>query len=61
MNWGSLSNFLEMGGYAFFVWGAYGVAAGLIAAELVALRARRRRVLVEVAQQARLADSGVAP
>ena len=26
MNWGSLENFLAMGGYAFYVWGSYGVA-----------------------------------
>ena len=31
-----------MGGYGFYVWGAYGVTALAIAAELVALRARRR-------------------
>lgn len=37
-----MSEFLAMGGYGFYVWGAYGVTALVIVAELVALRARRR-------------------
>lgn len=37
-----MSEFLAMGGYAFYVWGAYGVTALVIVGELVALRARRR-------------------
>jgi heme exporter protein D len=50
MNWGSLASFLEMGGYAAYVWGAYVVTTVLIAAEIVALRARRRRIVREVAR-----------
>ncbi len=46
MNWGSLDNFLAMGGYALYVWGAYAVTLALIVAELVAL-ARRKRNAVE--------------
>ena len=34
MNWGSLDNFLAMGGYGFYVWGSYGVTLALIAAEI---------------------------
>ena len=37
-----MNEFLNMGGYGFYVWGAYGVTALVIVAELVALRARRR-------------------
>ena len=37
-----MSEFLAMGGYGFYVWGAYGVAALAIVAEIVVLRARRR-------------------
>jgi heme exporter protein D len=37
-----MMNFLAMGGYGFFVWGAYGMTALVIAAEIVSLRARRR-------------------
>jgi len=34
-----------MGGYAFYVWGSYGVAAVLIVAELWLLVTRRRTLL----------------
>ncbi|MEO8755713.1 MAG: heme exporter protein CcmD [Casimicrobiaceae bacterium] len=37
-----MSEFLSMGGYGFYIWGAYGVTALVIAGELIALRARRR-------------------
>lgn len=42
MSWGSLPAFLAMGGYGFYVWGSYGVTAGLIAAEIAMLIARHR-------------------
>jgi heme exporter protein D len=48
MNWGSLDNFLAMGGYAFYVWGSYLVTLGLLVAEMVALAQRRRRLLGEL-------------
>lgn len=51
MNWGSLSEFIDMGGYAVYVWGSYGAAVLLVVAELLFLRQRRRRAQ----QQARLA------
>lgn len=54
MQWGSVSNFLHMGGYAPFVWGAYGVTVALIALEVWSLRARRRRAEREVVRQARI-------
>jgi heme exporter protein D len=44
MNWGSVSAFLNMGGYAGYVWGSYLVTAACIAYELVLLAARRRRL-----------------
>jgi heme exporter protein D len=44
MNWGSWDNFLAMGGYAFYVWGSYGVTLALIVAEIVLVRARKRSV-----------------
>jgi heme exporter protein D len=43
MNWGSLDNFLAMGGYALYVWGSYGVTALCIGAELWALARRAQR------------------
>ena len=46
MQWGSVSEFLAMGGYGLYVWGAYVVTAVVIAAELVTL-VRRGRTLRE--------------
>jgi heme exporter protein D len=37
-----MSNFFAMGGYGFYVWGAYGVTALAIAIELLGVRARMR-------------------
>jgi heme exporter protein D len=45
MSWGSLADFLAMGGYALYVWGSYAVTAGLIAVEVVMLVVRRRKAL----------------
>ncbi len=41
MNWGSPAAFFEMGGYAFYVWGSFGVTA--VALLLEPLLARKRR------------------
>ena len=42
MNW---SEFFHMGGYAFYVWGSYGVFALAVAIEILTVRIRKRRVL----------------
>jgi heme exporter protein D len=42
-----MSEFFAMGGYAFYVWGAYGVAALVIVVEVMAARSRSRTVLAE--------------
>jgi heme exporter protein D len=47
MNWSSLSDFVNMGGYGFYVWSSYGMCAALVAAELWSARARRRRAVAE--------------
>ncbi len=39
MDWGK---FFEMGGYALYVWGAYGVTALVMIGELLMLRNRKR-------------------
>jgi heme exporter protein D len=44
MIWKSLDDFIAMGGYGFYVWGAYLVTAAIIIAEILMLRARRRAV-----------------
>ena len=48
MNWGSWENFLSMGGYASYVWGSYLVTLGLVIAELVMLRLRRRNLVARL-------------
>ena len=42
MNWGSLSEFLAMGGYGLYVWGSYGVVLVLMVAEPLLARHRYR-------------------
>ena len=42
MSWGSLADFLAMGGYALYVWGSYSVTFLLIALELGLVIARHR-------------------
>ena len=43
-----MMQFLAMGGYAWYVWMAYGVLALAIVAEIVAVRSRRRRAFDEL-------------
>ncbi|MCL2872384.1 MAG: heme exporter protein CcmD [Betaproteobacteria bacterium] len=50
-----MSEFFAMGGYAFFIWMAYGMAALLIVLEIIAVRARAKRALF----LARHSDAGV--
>jgi heme exporter protein D len=45
MKWGSLGEFLAMGGYGFYVWGSYLVTVACLAAEVLLLRARRRTLV----------------
>jgi heme exporter protein D len=42
VNWNSPGEFFAMGGYAFYVWGSFGVAAFCIAGELWGLMRRTR-------------------
>lgn len=59
MNWGSFSQFLHMGGYAFYVWGSYGLTLILLVLELLLLSGRRRTLLKRLGQIQRLnADRG---
>lgn len=45
MIWSSWQDFLNMGGYALYVWGSYAVTFILIVLELVLLALRRRAIL----------------
>jgi heme exporter protein D len=50
MNWSSLSEFLDMGGYALYVWGSYAMVAGALLWEVVVLRYRQRGARESVRQ-----------
>jgi heme exporter protein D len=47
-----MSEFFAMGGYAWYVWMSYGVAALALVVEVAAVRARRRRALEELRMSA---------
>ena len=51
----SVADFFAMGGYGFYVWGAYGVTAALVALEIAAVRVRYRaaRQAAQVHEDAR--------
>jgi len=51
-----ISEFFAMGGYAFYVWSSYGLAAVVLIANVVAPALRRRRLAREFARRARLAE-----
>ncbi len=55
MNWSGPADFLAMGGYALYVWGAYGVAALCLALDPLMARRRHRQAL------ARADDEGDRP
>jgi heme exporter protein D len=48
MNWGSVSEFLAMGGYAGYVWGSFGITAACLVLEILLLKARRREAVRRV-------------
>ncbi len=52
MQWHSVSDFLAMGGYAFYVWGSFGVTFVCMAIELWLLNSRRQRIAQAVKQEA---------
>jgi len=45
MQWHSVGEFLDMGGYAFYVWGSFGISALVVIAEIWQVRAHRRDIL----------------
>ena len=42
MNWNSVSEFINMGGYGLYVWGSYLMVAAVMALEVVQLKNRAR-------------------
>ncbi|MES9844371.1 MAG: heme exporter protein CcmD [Candidatus Sedimenticola sp. PURPLELP] len=50
----SVAEFFDMGGYALYVWGSFGVTALLMIAEPILARSRRRSALQRVARIIRM-------
>ncbi|HYH43526.1 MAG TPA: heme exporter protein CcmD [Burkholderiales bacterium] len=51
MSWSSASEFFNMGGYAFYVWGSYVVTLGLLAAEALTLVTKERAAVSRLARE----------
>jgi heme exporter protein D len=45
MQWNSVSEFFAMGGYAFYVWGSFGLTAAVVVGETLLLRSQRKNIL----------------
>jgi heme exporter protein D len=53
----SIAEFFDMGGYALYVWGSFGVTALLMVLEPLLLRQRRRAILKRIARMARMQEA----
>lgn len=45
MQWNSVSEFFAMGGYAFYVWGSFGLTALIMVVEPLLIRRQRAELL----------------
>ena len=45
MQWHSVSEFFAMGGYAFYVWGSFGLTAAVVVIEMLLIRSQRTELL----------------
>lgn len=50
----SVAEFFDMGGYALYVWGSFGVSALLMVIEPIMLRSHRRAVLQRISRIVRM-------
>jgi heme exporter protein D len=57
MSWTSMSEFLHMGGYGLYVWGAYAVTLGLLAVEAIALVWKERAIVADLARALRRTEA----
>lgn len=46
--WNNFSDFLNMGGYALYVWGAFGATALGMVAEVILLKLKSRKTLEKI-------------
>jgi heme exporter protein D len=51
MQFDTLAEFLDMGGYAFFVWLAYGVTFGSLAILIIHSLSQKKKVLIEISKK----------
>ena len=54
MNWGSAGEFFAMGGYAFYVWGSYGITALFLLLEIALLVFRKRTITQRLGRKIRM-------
>jgi len=54
VSWGGVAAFFAMGGYAFYVWGSYGMVAAALALEVILLLRRRRTLLRRLGRMHRM-------
>jgi heme exporter protein D len=45
MQWNSVSEFFAMGGYAFYVWGSFGLTAVVMVIEALLIRSQRAELI----------------
>jgi heme exporter protein D len=57
MIWNSWQDFWAMGGYGLYVWGSFGVSAGLMVYEMYWVKQARNKALQQVAQELRAAET----
>ena len=50
----SMTEFFDMGGYALYVWGSFGMTALLMIAEPMLVRGRRRSILKRISRMVRI-------
>ena len=48
MQWNSISDFFAMGGYAFYVWGSFGLTAVVMLGESLLIHRQRRELLEQL-------------
>lgn len=53
MQWNSASEFFAMGGYAFYVWGSFGLTAAVMVIEMLLIRSRRTELLRDLRNELR--------
>jgi heme exporter protein D len=51
MNWGSLEAFLDMGGYALYVWSSFAACLVVAIGELWLVRGRHRKIVERLRSQ----------